>query len=191
MRKGGRRREAAEVEVERQYFTLEQANRLLPLVRVIARDVVATSRAARELKERLEALPADRREGATAAHREEIEQSWRELDELRAELRRLVDELESLGLRLADPTDGVVRFPSRWRGQPIWLEWVYEQPQVAWWRQAKGKQVASKPIPRSWLRRPESWSAAEGKATARRSRRPAGQGRGHKNRRGRGGKGGS
>jgi len=159
---------------------------MLPLVRVIVRDIVATSRAARELQERLESLPPDRREGATAAHREEVEQCWRELDELRADLRRLVDELEALGIRLADPAAGVVDFPSRWRGRPIWLEWVYDQPQVGWWRQATAK-AAAKPIPKSWLKRPESWPVTapggqpkegrRGQRVARKSRPDRGGGR--------------
>ncbi|MFQ5843906.1 MAG: DUF2203 domain-containing protein [Planctomycetota bacterium] len=91
-------------------FTLGEANRLLPLVRSITRDVVEHYGAVKAEIGALSELRARRRAG------EPVDSALRAQDrriERRLEgLRRLVDELESLGARLRDYERGVVDFPA-------------------------------------------------------------------------------
>lgn len=55
------------------------------------------------------------------------------LDVLRAEFARLIDEIDALGVVLRDVDVGLVDFPARVRGMPIYLCWRVGETHVAFW----------------------------------------------------------
>lgn len=55
------------------------------------------------------------------------------LDALRAEFARLIDEIDAFGVILRDVDVGLVDFPARVRGMPIYLCWRVGEAQVAFW----------------------------------------------------------
>ncbi len=55
------------------------------------------------------------------------------LDALRTEFARLIDEIDALGVILRDVEVGLVDFPARMRGMPIYLCWRVGEAQVAFW----------------------------------------------------------
>jgi hypothetical protein len=92
-------------------FTLDDANRALPLVRVIARDAVRRYRDAKAAISTLEKLKSDRRQGHPVPI-PELARLDRNIEAHLVELRRLIEELEALGCRLRDYDKGVVDFPA-------------------------------------------------------------------------------
>jgi hypothetical protein len=88
-------------------FTLDEANRLVPLVRCIARDAVASYRATKDAIHTLQRLKAP-----PAAPAAEMERQERRIERHLEELRRLVAELADLGCRLRDYERGAVDFPA-------------------------------------------------------------------------------
>ncbi|MHC4818998.1 MAG: DUF2203 domain-containing protein [Planctomycetota bacterium] len=88
-------------------FTLDEANRLVPLVRSIARDAVASYRATRDAIRALQRLNA-----RPAAPPADMERQERRIERHLEELRRLVAELDDLGCRLRDYERGAVDFPA-------------------------------------------------------------------------------
>jgi hypothetical protein len=76
-------------------FARHDAERLLPLVRAIGREIEERTRTAAELVERLTEVSADAPE-----HREELTRLESELSTARRELRRAEKELERLGCSL-------------------------------------------------------------------------------------------
>ncbi len=55
------------------------------------------------------------------------------LDALRAEFVRLADEVDGFGVILRDLDLGLVDFPAKVRGMPIYLCWRAGETQVAFW----------------------------------------------------------
>lgn len=92
-------------------FTLDEANRVLPLVRSITRDAVRRYRTIKNEIQALGRLKADRRAGSGVSL-EEIRRLDGSIAAHLEELRRLIGELESLGCRLRDYERGVVDFPA-------------------------------------------------------------------------------
>jgi hypothetical protein len=128
------RNEAESEKQEKKYFTVESANRMLPLVRSIAADIVERFRELNELRGRLEILQGSRREGLTAAHREEVEEVERDFEKKKNELHTLVEELRGLGVELKGP-DGLVDFPALMDDREVSLCWKVGEPEVMFWHE--------------------------------------------------------
>jgi hypothetical protein len=115
-----------------QLFTVEQANRTLPLVRKIVEDVVQQHRRWREAILELDLVasslraddPGDR---ATALERA-VQALAREIDGYKREL-------EDLGIQLKDPRLGLVDFPSEMGGRTVLLCWRLGEPEVQYWHE--------------------------------------------------------
>lgn len=111
-------------------FTVDQANRTLPLVRKIVEDVVREHRRWREAVVELDLLGSPTAPGLPDPRMTDIEarirKSTREMDSFQAEL-------ESLGIQLKDRHIGLIDFPSELEGQPVLLCWQLGEPSVQFW----------------------------------------------------------
>jgi hypothetical protein len=119
---------------QKKFFTVESANKMLPLVRSIAGDIVQKFRELGELRERLELLQGTRAKGLTAAHREEVEEVEREFERAKDNVAELVEELGELGVELKGP-DGLVDFPAIMDGREVYLCWKLDEPGVMFWHE--------------------------------------------------------
>ena len=116
-------------------FTVEQANRALPLVAQIVTDIVAQWTIVSEMEQRLSAVPKrvrSRRDGTV--YDEEIAHSESSLDSERAKLQILIDELKALGVELKG-SDGLCDFPSERDGREVYLCWRLGEPAVHYWHE--------------------------------------------------------
>ena len=126
--------EAESGQKEKKYFTVESANKMLPLVRSISTDIVQSFRELNELRGRLEILQGSRREGLSKAHREEVEEVERDFEKRKGELHTLVEELRGLGVELKGP-DGLVDFPAIIDDREVCLCWKVGEPEVMFWHE--------------------------------------------------------
>lgn len=122
------------VEAKRKYFTAEEANKMLPLVRAIVGDIVDQYTSVNGLRERLSAVPVERRRPPNDVYTEELAQSQAELDSQETRLAAYIDELARLGVELKGP-DGLCDFPSLRDGRPVYLCWRLGEPQVLHWHE--------------------------------------------------------
>ncbi len=119
----------------RQLFTVESANRTLPLVRAIVGDIVELYRDVREREERLNGL----RRSSTGnspkddLYGEEVEQIRADLEKDVEKLQGFVDELQELGVEFKDPVMGLVDFPAIMDGQEVYLCWKLGEQNIAHW----------------------------------------------------------
>jgi hypothetical protein len=119
----------------KKYFTVAEANAMLPLVRAIVRDVTEL---AHNLKERQERLTRVQRADAKLmgdAYREELHQVQTELERDQERMQEYVQELHKLGLELKDYFTGLVDFPSRRENRDVYLCWRLDEPEVAHWHE--------------------------------------------------------
>ncbi|HMO26500.1 MAG TPA: DUF2203 domain-containing protein [Tepidisphaeraceae bacterium] len=117
-------------------FTLAQANRALPLVERVVRDIVAAHEAARQLHGKLSSRPAE-------PVRATIE---RELELRLARLQSLVEELNDIGCELKDFRTGLVDFVGRHQGRDIHLCWKLGEPAITHWHETNSGFAGRQPI---------------------------------------------
>ena len=124
-------------------FTVEQANRTLPLVRRIVEDVVAQHRRWRETIMELDLVASASRSDEAHARGEELEQRAlglaRELDEYQREL-------AELGIELKDPRLGLVDFPADLDGRQVLLCWHLGEPEVRFWHEVDAGYAGRQPL---------------------------------------------
>jgi hypothetical protein len=117
---------------KRKYFTVEEANKALPLVRMIVGDIVRQCRVVEDLQERLSSVPKDRRRPSKNLYSEELAQSQAELDAEETKLTTYLEELRGLGVEFKGP-DGLCDFYSRMGGRDVFLCWRLGEPEVLYW----------------------------------------------------------
>jgi hypothetical protein len=127
-------------------FTVEQANRTLPLVGRIVADMVRTFERWREKVRELELASAgklaDRAPDADAS-RAALE---REVQAIAAEIEGFEGELNDLGVRVGDASLGLVDFPCEMGGRLVYLCWQFGEPSVRYWHERDAGYAGRQPI---------------------------------------------
>jgi hypothetical protein len=130
----------------RRLFSVEEANRMLPLVRPIVSDIVRQFQIVTELKSRMDAVrPKVTRKRQNDPYREELAQTEAELDREQARLTDYVDELTKLGVELRG-VDGLCDFPSLREGREVFLCWRLGEPEVMFWHDVDAGFAGRQPI---------------------------------------------
>ena len=111
-------------------FTVDQANRTLPLVRKIVEDIVREHRHWQEAIVELDLL-------GSVAHPELPDPRTvaleRKIQKIAGEIDAFQRELEELGIQLKDRRIGLIDFPSELDGRPMLLCWQLGEPSVQFW----------------------------------------------------------
>lgn len=126
-----------------QPFTVEQANKTLPLVRKIVEDIVQQHRRWRETIIELDLV-------ASAARPDEPRERAEELERQALALARELDgyqrELEDLGIQLKDRRLGLVDYPSEMAGRTVLLCWRLGEPEVQFWHEVDAGFAGRQPL---------------------------------------------
>ncbi len=122
-------------------FELDEANRMLPLVRVIVEDAHESARDVRRLAG-VEGCPGTRR--AIPSPEDLPEDASRRL----ANVRRCVEELEDLGAYLRDPEEGIVEWYAEVDGEIVYLSWKPGETEVRYWHGLFTGPQTRRPLPR-------------------------------------------
>jgi hypothetical protein len=134
------------VDASNKYFTVEEANRALPLVRAIVGDIVRQFQVVNDLSMRLNALSASGRKRPTDdVYAEELAASEAQLEAEQARLDEYVVELRGLGIEFKGP-DGLCDFPSLHEGREIYLCWRLGEPSVSHWHEIHTGFMGRQPI---------------------------------------------
>ncbi len=110
----------------RKFFTLDQADRALILVRRIVTDIVDQYARLNELQEIIESAQRSGRYDRARQTQEELLRSVQRVQSC-------VEELDVVGVDLRDWTLGVVDFPSIVEGREIAFCWQFGQSEIAYW----------------------------------------------------------
>lgn len=124
-------------------FTIDQANRTLPLVRRIVADIVETYERWQNKVRLFELAAAASRvespDRVAVAHE-------REAQRLALEITGFVRELEMLGVEFKGYDIGLVDFPSRIGDRTVYLCWRLGEPDVRYWHETDGGFAGRQPI---------------------------------------------
>ena len=116
----------------KKYYSPEEANAALPLVRAIIHDVTAL---AHELRDRPERLRPASKAGVSEAHREELEQARADIERGKDKMQEYEKELKQLGVQLKDYFSGLIDFPCRMDGREVCLCWRQGEAEVSHWHE--------------------------------------------------------
>lgn len=139
-------------------LSLEDSNKRLPLVRLIAREAMNSARTIERHQKELQEL-----EAAITASEKHAQPSLVVSDEDVARVHllnklqetiqteeqvvsRCIEELNQVGAQLVDPVSGLVEFPSTLDGQNISLSWQFDEPEVAHWRSPEDERSTRHPL---------------------------------------------
>jgi hypothetical protein len=126
-----------------QLFTVDHANRTLPLVRRIVEDIVREHRRWQEAIVELDPLVsgarADRPDPRAVALEKEIQAIARDIDQFQGEL-------ESLGIQLKDRRIGLIDFPSEMDGRRVLLCWRLGETSVQYWHDESSGYAGRQPL---------------------------------------------
>lgn len=126
-----------------QVFTVEQANRTLPLVRKIVEDVVQQHRRWREAILELDLVASSLRAEDPSERAATLE---RTVQTLAREIDGYKRELEDLGIQLKDPRLGLVDFPSEMNGRTVLLCWRLGESEVQFWHELDSGYAGRQPL---------------------------------------------
>ncbi|HEX3316037.1 MAG TPA: DUF2203 domain-containing protein [Gemmataceae bacterium] len=134
---------------EKRFFTVDEANARLPLLRSILRDVTDLSVQMKVHYDRLISLqtagsndPRIEREVASLAI---------ELDAMQNAMRGYEAEAANLGAEIKDAFAGLVDFPGWFEGREVCLCWKLDEPAVAHWHEVDAGFGGRRPIAKERL----------------------------------------
>jgi hypothetical protein len=119
----------------KKYFTVAEANAMLPLVRAIVDDIVSLYADIHERRDRLakvRLLPGHRRDEDNP-YDEEVQQIEDEIEKDIHRLNEYCDELRRLGVELKDSVVGLVDFLTQIDGRDAYLCWKRGEGEIAYW----------------------------------------------------------
>jgi hypothetical protein len=122
-------------------FTIEQANRTLPLVRSIVQDIVSEYARWQQLVKTLDVIAA-----GPARDAAEIDRLQRDIQSAAASIDRWAGELKDLGVEMKGFDVGLVDFPGQMGGRPVYLCWRLGEPAVAHWHECDAGFAGRRPL---------------------------------------------
>lgn len=127
-------------ENKRRLFTPDEANKTLPYVNRVIKDIVQAHESISALYDQWRKL-SDKEVGTSDS--EEIEGRIRKLLEIREEY---VRELENIGCEFKDYQLGLVDFPALIGGREVCLCWQMGEPEIRFWHEPQDGFAGRRPI---------------------------------------------
>jgi hypothetical protein len=114
-------------------YTLDEATAMLPLLRVILRDITTLASELRDRYERLVRL--QKTEGLDQAHLEEVQQLVAEFERGQEKMHEYEFELEKLDVELKDYYTGLIDFRHLREGREVYLCWRLGEEEISHWHE--------------------------------------------------------
>ncbi len=115
-------------EPDTKFFTLEEANSTLPLVRRIVEDIL-------DAHTELEELAARLRRARAAGDREKEESVREQAREVSDRVDAYLAELSTIGCLFKGAPQGLVDFLAYRNGRPVFLCWRFGEEQIMYWHE--------------------------------------------------------
>ena len=130
------------------YFTVDEANTTLAVVRPLVERMVEQRRALGEAlaqRESLAEVTGGNGGGFSPSLPTDIDNV---VESTAAAIRECVEELTALGVQVKDLDTGLVDFPSLRDGEEVLLCWQLGEDEIAWWHTLDGGFAGRRPLER-------------------------------------------
>ncbi len=125
-----------------QLYTVDRANRTLPLVRRIVEDIVREHERWQDAIGRLDLLSST----STSLVDSELAALEREVQRIARDIDQFQGELEALDIQLKDRRIGLIDFPSELDGRRVLLCWRLGEPSVQYWHDEDAGYAGRQPL---------------------------------------------
>jgi hypothetical protein len=133
--------------VPERFFTPEEANEALEVVRPLAERMVGARAALlRAQRQQAELVTRIASNGGGLAP-SDVSQAAAEVERASRDLMAAVDELQGLGVLVKDLDSGLVDFPCLHRGRELLLCWQLGEDEVAYWHGLEDGFAGRRPLP--------------------------------------------
>jgi hypothetical protein len=121
------------------YFTVAEANRLLPHLRVLVEQMFTLREKALTLHP--EVLPILEKAASNGGSHQtsQLVETFRNFE-------KVVSELQQLGCELKGVEQGLIDFPAMREGRVVYLCWQYDEPEVAFWHEVDAGFAGRQPL---------------------------------------------
>jgi hypothetical protein len=130
-------------------FTVEKANRALPLVRRIVADITAEHAIWRDLVARFELVAAGAR--SEQGESKEMVSLRQQVDQVATRISGYVIELEQVGVTIKDYETGLVDFFGNYEGRLVCLCWREGEEAVTHWHEIDAGFAGRQPITKGFI----------------------------------------
>ena len=127
-------------------FTVDEANRMLPLVRAIATDLQELAGDLRQRQLRIDHLIKGDDQQSGDPYADELVQMRSDLENDSARLTEYLEELRELGVEAKGALEGLVDFPAMLDGRIVYLCWKLGEPEVLHWHEIDGGFAGRQPL---------------------------------------------
>jgi hypothetical protein len=127
------------------YFTLEEANALLPRLRELLPRALELARRHNEAEARVLEYTERMKSNGRPLERE-LNEARQELASVEVELNRALSEVHELGCKVKDLRVGLVDFPAEMDGREVYLCWKLDEGDIAWWHEVEGGFAGRQPL---------------------------------------------
>jgi hypothetical protein len=133
-------------------FTLIEAERLLPEIEALIREVVSLKSDYQEAEQELHSF-AQRvaMQGGVVVNREFVLQGRVRRDRIGERLKAAVEKIQESGCLIKDLDTGLVDFPTLFRGREVYLCWKLGESGIRFWHGVDEGFAGRKPIDREFL----------------------------------------
>ena len=128
------------------YFTLEEANALLPWLEDKLAGMMPWRTELAERHEQLLELLRRRRSNGHSSNERDIVETQRAVDGLTQQLQQQLGEIADRGILLRDLSRGLVDFPSYREGREVYLCWLRGETEIAYWHRTDTGFSGRRPI---------------------------------------------
>ncbi|MCY0897772.1 MAG: DUF2203 domain-containing protein [Firmicutes bacterium] len=134
--------------MDRRYFTIEEANQLLPTLR---RELGALKQMQQEARAKYEEMRDIREVGyrpdGNLIMLSDYQETKREFDRIVAEANRVLMAINQQGCRVTDVETGLVDFPAEVDGTAVYLCWQKDEPEVLYYHGLEEGYAGRRPLP--------------------------------------------
>jgi hypothetical protein len=129
------------------YFTPEEANALLPEVRLLVEQMVSHRRALARATVRHSQIAMKIAGNGGGVDPHEIDQLQERIDAQAGAVVEAVETLQRLGIQVKDLDEGLIDFPALRGTEEVLLCWRLGEDEIAYWHTAEGGFAGRRPLP--------------------------------------------
>ena len=119
--------------MQQRYFTLNEANELVPSLQEALERGASLAAQARQIEDELRELARKSSSNGGGTVQQQIRQKRLESDEFDKRIRAILRDVVERGIMVRSVENGLVDFPSWREGREIYLCWVLGEPEIGYW----------------------------------------------------------